>query len=141
MRPGHSVAFGTTSRGVIFGLPGNPVSSMVCFEQLVIPALRRMMGHTRLYRRTLEAQLAHPVRIRPGRTDFIRVQLERSQGGSYVARSTGNQSSGALLSMAQADALLVVPATSTGLETGEQGVVQLLDGTSYQDQAGFEEQV
>ncbi len=141
MRPGHPVAFGTTSRGVIFGLPGNPVSSMVCFEQLVIPALRRMMGHTRLYRRTLDAQLAHPVKIRPGRTDFIRVQLEQSEAGTYVARSTGNQSSGALLSMAQADALLVVPATSTGLEAGERGVVQLLDGTSYQDQAGFEEQV
>ena len=141
MRPGHPVAFGTTLRGVIFGLPGNPVSSMVCFEQLVIPALRRMMGHTRLYRRTLDAQLAHPVKIRPGRTDFIRVQLEQSEAGTYVARSTGNQSSGALLSMAQADALLVVPATSTGLEAGERGVVQLLDGTSYQDQAGFEEQV
>ena len=99
------------------------------------------MGHTRLYRRTVDAQLAHPVKIRPGRTEFIRVQLERTQGGSYMARSTGNQSSGALLSMALADALLVVPGTSTGLEVGERGVIQLLDGTSYQDQAGFEEQV
>ena len=141
MRPGHPVAFGTTDRGAIFGLPGNPVSGMVCFEQLVIPALRRMMGHTKLFRRTFEAQIAHSVKIRPGRTDFIRVRLGRDAQGAYVARSTGNQSSGALLSMAQADALLIVPATSSGIEAGERAVVQLLDGTTYQDEAGFEEQV
>ena len=141
MRPGHPVAFGTTERGAIFGLPGNPVSGMVCFEQLVIPALRRMMGHTKLFRRTLEAQTAHSVNIRPGRTDFIRVRLERDAQGSYVAWTTGNQSSGALLSMAQADALLIVPATSSGIAAGERAIVQLLDGTTYQDEAGFEEQV
>ena len=141
MRPGHPVAFGTTERGAIFGLPGNPVSGMVCFEQLVIPALRRMMGHTKLFRRTLEAQTAHSVNIRPGRTDFIRVRLERDAQGSYVAWTTGNQSSGALLSMAQADALLIVPATSSGIAAGERAIVQLLDGMTYQDEAGFEEHV
>lgn len=139
MRPGHPVAFGTTARGLVFGLPGNPVSGMVCFEQLVIPALRRMMGHARLFRRTLEARIAHDVKIRPGRTDFIRVVLERDQAGAYVARSTGNQSSGALLSMAQADALLIVPATSSGLVAGESVVVQLLDGTVFQSEPGFKE--
>ncbi len=141
MRPGHPVAFGTTDRGVVFGLPGNPVSSMVCFEQLVIPALRRMMGNKKLFRRTLQARLARAVKIRPGRTDFIRVRLERDPAGGYLAHSTGNQSSGALLSMAQADALLIVPATSTGIAEGETAVVQLLDGTTYQDEAGFEEQL
>ena len=141
MRPGHPVAFGTTATGVIFGLPGNPVSGMVCFEQLVIPALRRMMGHQRLFRRTVEARLAHAVKIRPGRTDFIRVVLERDPTGAYVARSTGNQSSGALLSMAQADALLIVPATSSGLAAGESAVVQLLDGTAFQNEPGFKEDV
>ena len=141
MRPGHPVAFGTTGRGVIFGLPGNPVSSMVCFEQLVIPALRRMMGNTKLFRRTLQARIAQAVKIRPGRTDFIRVRLERDPDGGYLAHSTGNQSSGALLSMAQADALLIVSAASTGITEGEMAVVQLLDGTTYQDEAGFEERV
>ena len=138
MRPGHPVAFGTTASSIVFGLPGNPVSSMVCFEQFVLPALRRMMGHPRLYRRTLAARLAHPVSIRPGRTELIRVVLERDAAGDYMARSTGSQSSGALLSMAQADGLLVVPATSSGLAAGEMAQVQLLDGTVFQSEPGFE---
>jgi molybdopterin molybdotransferase len=163
MKPGHPVAFGTTQRAegwlrssreppglplagenatadvFVFCLPGNPVSSMVCFEQFVIPALRRMMGHVRLYRRTVQARLAHAVNMRPGRTEFIRVVLSRDDDGSYVATSTGTQSSGVSLSMAKADGLLVVPADSNGLAAGEQVTVQLLDGTVFQDVAGFRE--
>ncbi len=139
MRPGHPVAFGTTASNLVFGLPGNPVSGMVCFEQFVLPALRLMMGHARLFRRTVEARLTHAVKIRPGRTEFIRVVLERDAAGVYTASSTGNQSSGALLSMALADGLLVVPASCSGLAAGEMATVQLLDGTVYQSDAGFEE--
>lgn len=138
MRPGHPVAFGSTAGALVFGLPGNPVSSMVCFEQFVLPALRRMMGHQRLFRRTLAARLAHPVRIRPGRTEFIRVVLQPDGAGGYRASSTGNQSSGALLSMALADALLVVPAATSALAAGEQATLQLLDGADFQLQPGFE---
>ena len=142
MRPGHPVAFGTTGttdKSLVFGLPGNPVSSMVCFEQFVLPALRRMTGSARLFRRTLKAKLAHPIRIRPGRTEFVRVVLSRNDAGVFVATSTGTQSSGALISMAQADGLLVVPATSSGIAAGEWATVQLLDGTTYQNEPGFEE--
>ncbi len=138
IRPGHPIAFGTTCKTAVFGLPGNPVSSMVCFEEFVIPALRRMMGNPRLYRRTVTARLAHPVKFRPGRTEFIRVQLTRGETG-YIANSTGTQSSGALLSMAKADGLLVVPSDCTGLVAGEQVVVQLLDGTAFQNEIGFKE--
>lgn len=123
---------------VFFGLPGNPVSSMVCFEQFVAPALRRMMGHTRLYRRTIAARLTHDLKHQPGRTEFVRVTLAKEQGG-YAAISTGAQGSGMLLSMARADGLMVVPAESTGLVAGEQVTVQLLDGTVFQDEAGFKE--
>jgi molybdopterin molybdotransferase len=139
IRPGHPIAFGTTARSIVFGLPGNPVSSMVCFEQFVIPALRRMMGHARLYRRTVTARIAHAVKMRPGRTEFIRVVLSRDNDGGYVATSTGTQSSGVSLSMAKADGLLVVPAASNGLAAGEQVTVQLLDGTEFQDDVGFRE--
>ena len=138
MKPGHPVAFGATANAFVFGLPGNPVSSMVCFEQFVAPALRSMMGHTRLYRRVIAARLAHTVKHQPGRTEFIRVVLGRDQDG-YVATSTGTQSSGALLSMAKADGLMVVPAESKGLAAGVQVAVQLLDGTVFQDDAGFKE--
>jgi molybdenum cofactor synthesis domain-containing protein len=120
----------------VFGLPGNPVSSMVCFEEFVAPALRRMMGHSSIYRSTVQARLTHDVKHQPGRTEFVRVILGKEQG-SYIATSTGAQGSGMLLSMARADGLMVVPADSKGISAGEQVFVQLLDGTLFQDDAGF----
>ncbi len=138
MKPGHPVAFGKVGEKIIFGLPGNPVSSMVCFEEFVAPALRRMMGHARIYRRTIEARLTHDVKHQAGRTEFIRVMLAKEQDG-YAATSTGAQGSGMLLSMAKADGLAVLPANSAGLVAGSTVTVQLLDGTVFQDDAGFRE--
>jgi molybdopterin molybdotransferase len=138
IRPGHPLAFGSTGTTAVFGLPGNPVSSMVCFEEFVIPALRCMMGNPRLFRRTVMARLAHPVKFRPGRTEFIRVQLARDAAG-YIASSTGTQSSGMLLSMARADGLMVVPGDCTGLAEGDQVTVQLLDGSAFQENACYKE--
>ena len=123
---------------VFFGLPGNPVSSMVCFEEFVAPALRRMMGHQRMFRRTITARLTHSVKHQPGRSEFVRVTLAKQASG-YVATSTGAQGSGMLLSMARADGLLVIPAESTGLAADSIVTVQLLDGTVFQDDAGFRE--
>ncbi|HEU0188668.1 MAG TPA: gephyrin-like molybdotransferase Glp [Gallionella sp.] len=138
MKPGHPVAFGKVGEKIIFGLPGNPVSSMVCFEEFVAPALRRMMGHARIYRRTIEARLTHDVKHQAGRTEFIRVMLANEQDG-YAATSTGAQGSGMLLSMAKADGLAVVPGDCIGLPAGTMVTVQLLDGTVFQDDAGFKE--
>jgi len=131
MRPGHPVAFGTTANTKVFCLPGNPVSSMVCFEQLAAPAIRNMAGHARLFRRTLPVRVAQAVSHRPGNVEFVRVLLSRDALG-YLATPTGSQSSGVLLSMARADALLVVPSESKGLAAGDQAMVQLLDGTGFQ---------
>jgi molybdopterin molybdotransferase len=138
MKPGHPVAFGKAGEKIIFGLPGNPVSSMVCFEQFVAPALRRMMGHSRTHRRTIEARLTHNVKHQPGRTEFIRVMLAKDQDG-YAATSTGAQGSGMLLSMARADGLAILPADRSGLAAGSMVTVQLLDGTVFQDDTGFKE--
>jgi len=131
MKPGHPIAFGTLGERLVFGLPGNPVSSMVCFEQFVLPALRKFMGHARLFRRVVTAVLAHAVKHKPGRTEFVRARLQRNADGILTAASTGMQSSGDPLSMAEADGLLVVPRASAGLAPGERVQVQLL-------QAGFE---
>ncbi|KXS32976.1 MAG: Molybdenum cofactor synthesis domain protein [Candidatus Gallionella acididurans] len=146
MKPGHPVAFGVLPGNAggnskdtfIFGLPGNPVSSMVCFEQFVSPALRRMMGHARIHRRTISARLTHNLKHQPGRTEFVRVTLKSEEGG-YAATSTGAQGSGMLLSMARADGLLVVPSDSAGLAGGSMMAVQLLDGTVFQEDAIFKE--
>ncbi len=102
----------------------------------MVSALRRMMGHARTCRRTIEARLTHNLKHPPGRTEFIRVMLAKEQGG-YTATSTGAQGSGMLLSMARADGLAVVPSDCNGLTAGSTVTVQLLDGTTFQDDAGF----
>ncbi len=137
MRPGHPLAFGTSADGcAVFGLPGNPVSSMVCFEQFVAPALRKMMGHRTLFRRTITAGLAHDVSDRAGRMHFVRATLQRDAKG-YLASSTGTQGSGVLMSMAQAEGFIVVPAACEALKAGDEVVVQLLHGMEFQQEAGI----
>ncbi len=108
MRPGSPTSFGVV-RGVPWiGLPGNPVSTMVCCELFVRPAVRKMQGHTRLHRRTVRTVTDEPLHT-PGRlTHFLRaVARETPQG--WRARLTGPQGSGILTSMVQANALLIVP--------------------------------
>ncbi len=132
MRPGHPLAFGTSKSGTaVFGLPGNPVASMVCFEQFVAPALRQSMGHKKLFRRTIQARLAHDIKGSLGKTIFIRVTLKRDEQG-YVATSTGAQGSGVLMSMALAEALLAIPAELGSLKQGDMASVQLLQNMDFQ---------
>ncbi len=132
MRPGHPLAFGTSKSGTaVFGLPGNPVSSMVCFEQFVGPALRAMGGHEKLFRRTIRARLAHDLKDRAGRAHFVRARLQRD-GDGYIARSTGTQGSGVLMSMAQAEGFIIVPADTETMSAGDEVSVQLLQGMDFQ---------
>ncbi len=110
----------------MFGLPGNPVSAMVTFEEFVRPALRRLAGHAAWFRPRLEAMLGESLRKAAGRLHLVRVRLER-RDGRVVAISTGNQSSGVLRSMALAQGLLVFPADATELPAGAIVQVQVLD--------------
>ncbi len=131
IKPGYPLAFGgfgeTGERGpLVFGLPGNPVSAMMTFEQFARPALLKMTGHERLFRPTLRVTLAESFRKTAGRLHFVRVRLERD-GERVLARSTGNQSSGVLRSMTDAGALLIFPAASTELREGETALVQVID--------------
>jgi molybdopterin molybdotransferase len=128
MKPGYPIAFGVFEGGgpLVFGLPGNPVSAMVTFEQFVRPVLLRLQGVGRVQRPVVSARLGETLTKAPGRLHFVRVVLERS-GGELVARSTGNQSSGVLRSMTLADGLLVFPAEAERLEAGSLAQVQLLD--------------
>ncbi len=128
MKPGYPLAFGRFPGGgpLVFGLPGNPVSAMVTFEQFVRPVLRKMMGHRSWFRPLVEARLLEDLDKKPGRLHFVRVNLER-RDGEVVARSTGNQSSGVLRSMTLAQGLLVFPADATKLRQGDVATVQVLD--------------
>ncbi len=129
MKPGYPLTFGRFEAGrgpLVFGLPGNPVSAMVTFEQFVRPALRKMAGRRALFRPTVRARLAEGMHKEPGRLHFVRVNLER-EGDEIVARSTGNQSSGVLSSMLLARGLLIFPAEASELREGDRATVQILD--------------
>ena len=129
MKPGYPIAFGRfgAEHGpLVFGLPGNPVSAMVTFEQFVRPAIRRIAGHTRLYRPTVEATLDETLHKSGDRLHFVRVALRETADG-FVASSTGNQSSGVLRSMVLAQGLLIFPAERAELAAGERALVQVLD--------------
>ncbi|MEP6857668.1 MAG: gephyrin-like molybdotransferase Glp [Gemmatimonadales bacterium] len=112
MRPGAPLAFGMLNGVPWLGLSGNPVSAMVSFELFVRPALRKMQGHTALFRRTVSVTLEEDVKISAKLTHFLRAYVTRHEDGTLTARLTGLQSSGALTSMAKANALLIVPETS-----------------------------
>ncbi len=129
MKPGYPIAFGRFPDGrgpLVFGLPGNPVSAMVTFDQFVRPVLRRMAGHTKVFRPTLRATLAETLMKKPGRLHFVRVGLER-RGDEIRATPTGNQSSGVLRSMTLAQGLLVFAADAEEIAAGSLVDVQLLD--------------
>lgn len=138
MRPGHPMAFGSTEKTSVFALPGNPVASMVCVEEFVVPAMRKIMGFTKLFRPTVEAVVGRSVKDKEGRMHFMRATLEKGADRTNVVTSVGSQSSGILMSMVNADVLMLVPASSTGLNEGEKVRVQLLVGSDFQQQPDLE---
>ena len=138
-KPGRPLKFGTIGGRPIFGLPGNPVSTMVCFYLYVRPALLRMMGRRELGLPRMIATCAVPIRTANNLTEFVRVALERRDGTLY-ATPTGNQSSGVLSSLSRAHALLIGPAAATTLDAGSQAAVLLLEpGAAVDCGAWFEE--
>ena len=119
MRPGAPLGFGVL-RGIPWmGLPGNPVSTMVTFDLFVRPAIRKMLGHERLFRRPVPVTMEEPVSIGARLTHFLRATVRPGAEGQLVARLTGAQGSGILTSMARADALLIVPEERARVEVGE----------------------
>ncbi len=128
-RPGRPLKFGTVDGRPIFGLPGNPVSTLVCFYLYARPALLKMGGRHGLGLPRMEARCAVDIRTAANLTEFVRVRLSREGGGLY-ATPTGNQGSGILSSLARADALLIGPAAETLLKAGTQATVLLLSAGS-----------
>jgi len=126
MKPGKPLAFGTIGKKPVFGLPGNPVSSMVSFEQFVRPSLLKMMGHRQLFRPVVEAILKEDIHKEPGRRHFIRAFVSFEDNHYFVAL-TGAQGSEILRSMVRANGLIVIPEDREIVRAGEKVKVQLLD--------------
>lgn len=118
MRPGAPLGFGLIKGMPWIGLPGNPVSTMVTFELFVRPVIRRMLGHTRLFRRPISVVLEENVSIGAKLTHFLRAIVMTREDGTATVRLTGPQGSGILTSMARANALLIVPEDTPTVHAG-----------------------
>jgi molybdopterin molybdotransferase len=123
MQPGKPFGFGRVGPVPFFGLPGNPVSVFVSFEQFMRPALLAMMGADRLFRDRVRATLDDGVATNPEKRVFVRVATRRDGDGRWRARQSGGQSSNVLSALAFADALAVVPVGTGTVAPG--GTVEL----------------
>jgi molybdopterin molybdotransferase len=138
-KPGRPLAFGLLAERPFFGLPGNPVSTMVCFYLYARPALLKVAGRRDLGLPRLTARCAVDIRLANGLTEFVRVALRR-ENGEWLATPTGNQGSNILSSLARADGLLIGPASQTLLRAGTQATVLLLEpGVAADCEPLFEE--
>ncbi len=128
-KPGKPLTFGTLGRRLFFGLPGNPVSALVCFAVYVRPALRKLAGHAAIHHPVVSARLVAPVRKAANLTEFVRVHLARADGG-WTASAFAAQGSGVLTSLAGGAGLLVGPADASVLDAGAVYPVIVLDDTT-----------
>jgi molybdopterin molybdotransferase len=128
MRPGRPMAVGRIDDAVLFGLPGNPVAVMVTFLAFVRPALLRMMGARVTAPVYLKARSAEAMRKKPGRTEYQRGTVTRAEDGSLQVRTTGNQGSGVLSSMVQANGLIVLHHAQGNVAAGDEVDVMMFEG-------------
>jgi molybdopterin molybdotransferase len=136
MRPGAPVGFGLLGEKPWIGLPGNPVSTMVTFELFVRPAIRKMMGHALPFRRSVQVTAAEPISVKPRLQHFLRGVVTEGTGGPE-ARLTGPQGSGILMSMVQANALLITPEGQFETAAGAALHALILNDPVHQERPGF----
>ncbi len=132
MRPGRPMAVGRIDEAdksaVLFGLPGNPVAVMVTFLAFVRPALQRLMGASPSEPVLLQARSGEALRKKPGRTEYQRGIVTRSPDGALSVRTTGNQGSGVLSSMVEANGLIVLHHGQGNVAVGDPVDVMMFDG-------------
>lgn len=129
IRPGKPVLFGTCGEGehltLVFGLPGNPVSTMIGFQQFVAPAISALLRRTALSFR-LRATLMEPIRKRDDKRLFVRGMLRTGTNGTLEVGTTGTQSSGAMSSMSRANCIIILDEASRDIPAGTMVDVELL---------------
>ncbi len=129
MQPGKPQGFGVVGEDAtpIITLPGNPVSSYVSFEVFVVPAIRRMMGRLPYRRPTVPARCTQPIRSAPQREQFVRARFDVAADGSAHVAPVGGHGSHLMGDLAEANALVVVPAEVTAVRAGDEVQVLVLD--------------
>ena len=128
MRPGRPMAVGRIGTSVLFGLPGNPVAVMVTFLAFVRPALLQMMGRRTCAQPLLKAHSVEAIRKKPGRTEYQRGTVSTAPDGSLQVKITGNQGSGVLSSMVQANGLIVLQHQQGNVAAGDEVDVMMFEG-------------
>lgn len=124
IKPGRPLAFGKLRDAWFFGLPGNPVSVMVTFYQFVQPALHKLMNRQYSKPMTTRACCMSTLKKRAGRIEFQRGIAEQDESGRLVVHKTGDQGSGILSSMSQANCFIILPMECEGIEAGTEVEIQ-----------------
>jgi len=125
IKPGRPTAFGLKNGKPVFSLPGNPVSSMITFEQFVRPALLKMMGHQKVIKPFVRAIMQEAIKKKPGRVQFLRVRVA-NDGQRLIASSSGDQNTGILRTLLRANGIAVLPADLEQVSSGDEVDVHLI---------------
>ena len=128
MRPGRPMAVGRLGNSILFGLPGNPVAVMVTFLAFVKPALLHLMGGTPSTTPYLRAKSAVALRKKPGRTEYQRGFVRTLPDGTLQVEAAGNQGSGVLRSMVEANGLIVLHHHQSNVAAGDEVDVMMFEG-------------
>jgi len=133
MQPGGAQGFGAIGpdQTPVFVLPGNPVGALLSFDVFVRPLIRRMMGHTSLHHRVVEAILDEDIASSTDDTHYIRAQITAHSGTPHV-RSLENSETHPLAGLGIADALIIVPSGIHKVSAGQTVAVMLLDPSANQ---------
>jgi molybdopterin molybdotransferase len=126
IKPGKPTAFGMKGGVPVFSLPGNPVSTMLTFEEFVRPALLKMMGHRMVLKPLFKAQLQVPYKKKAGRLQLMRVSLSLDDDGVMLAGNPGDQNTGILRTMINAQGIAILDAERDRYAAGDQVEVHLL---------------
>ncbi len=126
MKPAKPIAFGRVGDVPMFGLPGNPASSMVAFEEFVRPAILKMQGRRGLGKTTLQAVSEVALDNRGGRRSFVRGYVHSHDGG-YRVRPSGVEGAGIMTAMVRANCFIVIPESVAQVAPGDTVTVELLD--------------
>ena len=128
IKPGRPMAFGKIGKAWLFGLPGNPVAVMVSYTQFALDALHRLSGLDPLpLRPLLNVTAANAIKKQPGRREYLRGTVT-AVDGEWQVKTVGNQGSGVLRSMSEANCFVVLPEDCAGVQAGDSVQVQLFDG-------------
>jgi molybdopterin molybdotransferase len=125
IKPGRPTAFGLKEGKPVFSLPGNPVSTMVTFEEFVRPALLKMMGHQHVIKPFIKAVMKETIKKKPGRVQFLRVRVANN-GEHLLATSSGDQNTGILSTLLRANGIAVLPADRERIQAGEEVNIHLI---------------